>query len=52
MIDSLYREMDTEPDDWHEEPTCWVCDGYHGNRGCPIDSEPRGNWFGYDDDRY
>lgn len=28
-------------DSFYEEPhesTCWVCDGYHEGRGCPIDA--------------
>ena len=53
MIDDLYLEMDEleamAEADWHEPPTCWVCDGHHSGRGCPVDSEPRGSWFGYED---
>ena len=56
MIDDLYRLMneiemvDAAMGEW--EPTCWVCDGYHEGRGCPVDSEPRGDWFGYEDSLY
>lgn len=25
-------------DEEHQEATCWVCDGYHFGRGCPVDA--------------
>ena len=40
---TVEQYIDATYEDGIEEPTCWVCDGYHGNRGCPIDAA---------DDRY
>lgn len=41
-LDSFYDDGPTE--------TCWVCDGYHDGRGCPIDSDDR--YDDYPDDSF
>lgn len=38
VIDDAGRATPVEAHDEPHEPTCWVCDGYHHGRGCPVDA--------------
>lgn len=40
VVDGLFggEYDDYDDDDYCPPPTCWVCDGYHAGRGCPIDA--------------